>query len=110
LPQIAGIIGTVLMGRHSDKTRERRWNYATCVVVATIGLITTTVSQGNLLASVIVACTSRVTLNPMAKPAAPSAHFTRIDDFRTTSPGASCTISISRHPKPCTSADIRYLA
>jgi len=94
LPQIAGIIGTVLMGRHSDKTRERRWHYATCVVVATIGLITTTVSQGNL--------------NPMAKPAAPSAHFTRIDDFRTTSPGASCTISISRHPKPCTSADIRY--
>src|ERR1700747_2976753 len=53
LPQIAGIIGTVLMGRHSDKTRERRWHYATCVVVAAIGLITITFSNGNLLASVI---------------------------------------------------------
>jgi D-galactonate transporter len=53
LPQIAGIIGTVLMGRHSDKTRERRWHYATCVIVAAIGLITITFSNGNLLASVI---------------------------------------------------------
>jgi D-galactonate transporter len=53
LPQIAGIIGTVLMGRHSDKTRERRWHYATCVVVAAIGLITITFSHSNLLASVI---------------------------------------------------------
>ena len=26
LPQIAGIIGTILMGRHSDKIRERRWH------------------------------------------------------------------------------------
>jgi D-galactonate transporter len=53
LPQIAGIIGTVLMGRHSDKTRERRWHYTTCVVVAAIGLIIISFSQGNLLASVI---------------------------------------------------------
>jgi len=53
LPQIAGIIGTVLMGRHSDKTRERRWHYVTCVVVAAIGLITITASNGHLLASVI---------------------------------------------------------
>ena len=36
LPQIAGIIGTILMGRHSDKTRERRWHYATCVAVAAV--------------------------------------------------------------------------
>jgi D-galactonate transporter len=53
LPQIAGIIGTVLMGRHSDKTRERRWHYATCVFVAAIGLIMITFSHGNLVASVI---------------------------------------------------------
>jgi D-galactonate transporter len=53
LPQIAGLIGTVLMGRHSDKTRERRWHYATCVLVAAIGLIAITFSQGNLVLSVI---------------------------------------------------------
>src|SRR6201982_4327984 len=53
LPQIAGIIGTILTGRHSDKTRERRWHYATCVVVAAMGLIIITASNGHLLASVI---------------------------------------------------------
>src|SRR6202007_2792123 len=53
LPQIAGIIGTILMGRHSDKTRERRWHYATCVVVAAVGLLAITFSSGNLWASVL---------------------------------------------------------
>src|ERR1700736_2616711 len=52
LPQIAGIIGTILMGRHSDKTRERRWHYATCVAVAAIGLLLTTFSQGELILSI----------------------------------------------------------
>ena len=53
LPQIAGIIGTILMGRHSDKTRERRWHYATCVAVAAIGLLAITFSNGNLPASIL---------------------------------------------------------
>jgi MFS family permease len=53
LPQIAGIIGTILMGRHSDKTRERRWHYATCVVVGAVGLLAITFSNGNLVASVL---------------------------------------------------------
>ena len=53
LPQIAGIIGTILMGRHSDKIRERRWHYATCVAVAAVGLLAITFSHGNLLASII---------------------------------------------------------
>jgi MFS family permease len=53
LPQIAGIIGTILMGRHSDKTRERRWHYATCVAVGSLGLLAITFSNGNLVASVL---------------------------------------------------------
>jgi D-galactonate transporter len=53
LPQIAGIVGTILMGRHSDKTRERRWHYATCVAVAAVGLLAITFSHDNLLASII---------------------------------------------------------
>src|SRR6476620_1154389 len=52
LPQIAGIIGTILMGRHSDKTRERRWHYVTCVAVGAVGLLAITFSNGNLVASV----------------------------------------------------------
>ena len=53
LPQIAGIIGTILMGRHSDKTRERRWHYVACVAVAAIGLLAITFSHGGLLASIM---------------------------------------------------------
>jgi len=53
LPQIAGIIGTILTGRHSDKTRERRWHYATCVTVGAVGLLAMTFSHGNLVASVL---------------------------------------------------------
>lgn len=53
LPQIAGIIGTILMGRHSDKTRERRWHYAVCVFTAAVGLLAITFSGGNLLASIL---------------------------------------------------------
>jgi MFS family permease len=41
------------MGRHSDKTRERRWHYATCVAVGSVGLLAITFSNGNLVASVI---------------------------------------------------------
>src|SRR5580704_14119273 len=52
LPQIAGIIATILIGRHSDKHRERRWHYATCVGVAALGLLLTTFSQGELILSI----------------------------------------------------------
>src|ERR1700721_3295403 len=53
LPQIAGIIGTILMGRRSDKTRERRWHYAACVAVAAVGLLALTFCNRNLPASII---------------------------------------------------------
>src|SRR5215469_10860140 len=55
----------------------------------------------------IVARTFLLTQIPIAEPAAPSAHFTRgfvpwrlSDD----GPGASRTVSMGRHPKPCTFA------
>jgi len=56
----------------------------------------------------IVARTFLLTQIPIAEPAAPSAHFTRgfvlwrlSDDGR----AASRTISIGRHPKPCTKCE-----
>jgi hypothetical protein len=56
--------------------------------------------------------TFRVTQIPIAERAAPSAHFTRgfvpwrlSDD----GPGASRTVSMGRHPKPYTTADIGLL-
>lgn len=34
IPNAAGIIGMILIGRHSDKWHERRWHFAVCVVIA----------------------------------------------------------------------------
>jgi len=53
LPQIAGVIGTILVGRHSDKHRERRWHYASCVAVAALGLLLMTFAQGNIAIAVL---------------------------------------------------------
>ncbi|WP_298363144.1 MFS transporter [uncultured Bradyrhizobium sp.] len=52
-PNAAGIIGMILIGRHSDKRHERRWHFAVCVVIAAIGLFTTTLLQGNLVGSIL---------------------------------------------------------
>ncbi|MFL6660724.1 MAG: MFS transporter [Rhizobacter sp.] len=51
LPSLIGVFGMVLIGRHSDKHRERRWHFAASVAIAAIGLGLTTVTQGNLGAS-----------------------------------------------------------
>ncbi|MBR0717313.1 MFS transporter [Bradyrhizobium liaoningense] len=53
LPHLAGVIGTVLVGRHSDKRRERRWHYASCVAVAALGLLLMTLAQGNIVVAVL---------------------------------------------------------
>lgn len=76
LPQIAGIIGTILMGRHSDKTRERRWHYATCVAIAALGLLLTTFTQGNLPASI-----AGLTLAGLGVVSATPLFFTTITEY-----------------------------
>lgn len=76
LPQIAGIIGTILMGRHSDQTRERRWHYATCVAIAALGLMLTTFTQGNLLASI-----AGLTLAGLGVVSATPLFFTTITEY-----------------------------
>lgn len=53
IPNAAGIIGMILIGRHSDKWHERRWHFAVCVVIAAAGLFTTTLFQGNLVGSIL---------------------------------------------------------
>jgi D-galactonate transporter len=76
LPQIAGIIGTILMGRHSDKTRERRWHYVACVAIAALGLLLTTFTQGNLLASI-----AGLTLAGLGVVSATPLFFTTITEY-----------------------------
>jgi sugar phosphate permease len=53
IPNAAGIIGMILIGRHSDKWHERRWHFAVCVVIAAVGLFITTLFQGNLVGSIL---------------------------------------------------------
>ena len=51
IPNVAGVIAMVMFGRSSDRRKERRWHFVTCVTIAAIGLGITTVTQGNLVAS-----------------------------------------------------------
>ena len=53
LPQIAGVIATVLVGRHADRHRERRWHYALCVVIAALGLLVMIFAQGNVALAIL---------------------------------------------------------
>ncbi len=51
IPNVAGVIAMVMFGRSSDRRKERRWHFVTCVTIAAIGLGITTVTQGNLVGS-----------------------------------------------------------
>ena len=53
IPNAAGVIGMILVGRHSDKWLERRWHYVACVCIAAVGLFITTLFQGNLVGSIL---------------------------------------------------------
>jgi D-galactonate transporter len=52
LPSLVGVFGMILIGRNSDKHGERRWHFAASVAIAAVGLGLTTLTQGNLGASV----------------------------------------------------------
>ena len=53
IPSIAGVLGIILVCRHSDIKQERRWHFAVMALLAAVGLWLTTVVQGNLVASLI---------------------------------------------------------
>jgi MFS family permease len=53
IPNAAGVIGMILIGRHSDKWHERRWHFAACVGIAAVGLFITTLLEGNLVGSIL---------------------------------------------------------
>jgi D-galactonate transporter len=56
IPNVFGVIGMVLIGRSSDRTKERRWHFAACAAIAAIGLAITIVTQGNFMGSMIGLC------------------------------------------------------
>ena len=68
VPQICGIVATVWMGRHSDKHRERRWHYVTCVAVAATGMGVVAFAQGNFpiaMAGLAVAGMGAIAATPL---------------------------------------------
>ncbi len=42
IPAIAGVTSAIVLGRHSDRTGERRWHFAVAAIVAATGLMLTT--------------------------------------------------------------------
>jgi ACS family tartrate transporter-like MFS transporter len=45
VPFAVALVGMVLIGRHSDRTGERKWHVAACALTAAIGLILAAASQ-----------------------------------------------------------------
>jgi D-galactonate transporter len=60
LPQVCAMVGVVLMGRSSDRRGERRWHFAAAALMAVVGLGITTVTQGQLAASLAGLCVAVV--------------------------------------------------
>ena len=56
IPNVFGVIGMVLIGRSSDRTKERRWHFAACTLIAARGLAVTLAMQGNFVGSLIGLC------------------------------------------------------
>jgi nitrate/nitrite transporter NarK len=60
IPSVFGVIGMVLIGRSSDRLKERRWHFALSAFIAAAGLYVTTVTQGNFVGSMIGLCIATV--------------------------------------------------
>ena len=53
IPAVAGIAANIVVGRHSDRRRERRWHFALSAMVGAAGLALTTLFMHNALAAVL---------------------------------------------------------
>ncbi len=56
IPNIIGVIGMVLIGRSSDRNKERRWHFLVCTVIAAVGLGLTVVTKGSFIGSMLGLC------------------------------------------------------
>ena len=53
LPFVAALLAMFLVGRHSDRTRERKYHVAACAMTAATGLVLAVLFRGNLLLVVL---------------------------------------------------------
>lgn len=49
IPNAIGVVGMILVGRSSDRRKERRWHFFGCVALAALGLFLSTRVQGQLV-------------------------------------------------------------
>jgi D-galactonate transporter len=56
LPSLVGIVAMLWCGRHSDRTRERRWHYALPLFVAAMSLALLRNAEGNPVLSIALLC------------------------------------------------------
>ncbi len=60
IPFMAALVGMVLIGRHSDKTAERKLHVAACAITASVGLFIAVAFHGNLYMLVLAFTISQV--------------------------------------------------
>ena len=87
IPNAFGVAGMVLIGRSSDKRRERRWHFAACVGLAAAGLAVTTLLAGNLVGSLVALCFATVGIA-----AATPLFFTQVSEYL---PPAAAAVGIA---------------
>ena len=60
IPSLFGVVTMVYIGRSSDRRKERRWHFVTCVALAAVGLAITIFTQGNFIGSMIGLCIATI--------------------------------------------------
>ena len=60
VPFMAALIAMVLIGRHSDRTAERKWHVAACALVAAIGLVLAAAFGHNIVLLVLSFALSQI--------------------------------------------------
>ena len=60
IPNICGIAGMLLIGRSSDRNRERRWHFFGSTVLAAVGLGITVMAKGSFVPSLAGLCVMTV--------------------------------------------------
>ena len=53
IPNAVGVAGMILIGRSSDRLRERRWHFIACTALAAGSLLATTLLKGQLVGSLV---------------------------------------------------------
>jgi ACS family tartrate transporter-like MFS transporter len=65
LPFAAALLAMFLVGRHSDRTGERRWHVAACAIISAAGLLLAIASQGNIWLFVLSFTISQMALRSL---------------------------------------------